>query len=68
MATAAELAVDAEYPALEDNAQLLGWKLERLSPTSFTLTMLASDGSCFSVLCQCDRYSAEPPAWHWCNP
>ena len=67
MATAAELAVAAEYPAVEENAQLLGWKLERLSPTSFTLTMPASDGSFLSVLCLADRYSAEPPAWHWYN-
>ena len=67
MATVAELAVAEEYPALEENAVLLGWKLERLTPTSFTLTMPATDGSFFSVLCLAERYSAEPPAWHWYN-
>jgi hypothetical protein len=67
MPTASELAVAAEFPALEENALLLGWKLDRLSSTSFTVTMTASDGSFFSVLCVCDRYSAEPPAWHWYN-
>jgi hypothetical protein len=68
MATAAELAVVDEYPALEENAALMGWKLERLSATSFVLSLPASDGSWFSVLCIADRYSAEPPAWHWYNP
>lgn len=67
MATAAELSVDAEYPALEENARCMGWKLERLTPTSFVITMPARDGSWFSLLCLCDRYSAEPPAWHWYN-
>lgn len=67
MVTAAELSVDAEYPALEENARSMGWKLERLTPTSFTVTMPGRDGSHFSLLCLCDRYSAEPPAWHWYN-
>jgi hypothetical protein len=68
MPTVAELSVDAEYGALEENAQLLGWKLERTGPTSFILALPASDGSWFWLNCLADKYAAEPPAWHWYNP
>jgi hypothetical protein len=68
MPTAAELCVEAEYSALEENARLMGWKLERTSPTSFILGLPASDGSWFWLNCIADKYSAEPPAWHWYNP
>ena len=68
MATLAELSVDDEFGALSENAELNGWKLERTTPTSFVLGMPAADGTWFWLNCVCDRYAAEPPAWHWYNP
>jgi hypothetical protein len=62
MPTAAELNVEAEYSTLEENARLMGWKLERTSPTSFILGLPASGGSWFWLNCIADKYSAEPPA------
>jgi hypothetical protein len=66
VATVAELSVQAEFSA-EENALCIGWKLERRRSTSFVLTLPGSDGKLFSLLCLCDHYSAEPPAWHWYN-
>lgn len=68
MPTLAELSVDDEFGALLENAELNGWKLERTTPTSFVLGMPAADGTWFWLNCVCDRYAAEPPAWHWYNP
>lgn len=68
MPTVAELSVDAEFAALEENARLMGWKLARVTPTSFTLGLPGGDGSWFWLTCLCERYTAEPPAWHWYNP
>jgi hypothetical protein len=68
MATVPELSVQAEFPDVEENARCLGWKLERTTPTSFILGLPAPDGTWFWLNCLCDRYAAEPPAWHWYNP
>ncbi len=68
MTTLAELSVDAEFGQLGENARLMGWTLERTAPTSFILGLPAGDSSWFWLNCLCDRYPAEPPAWHWYNP
>lgn len=68
MTTVAELCVEGEFPALKENGDLLEWKLERITPTSFVLGLPAKDSTWFWLNCLCDRYSAEPPAWHWYNP
>lgn len=68
MAGLAEMSLDAEFAALAENAEIMGWKLERTGPTDFVLGLPASDGTWFWLKCLCDRYAAEPPAWHWYNP
>jgi hypothetical protein len=68
MATVAELSVDAEFGALQENARSRAWTLDRVSPVAFVLGLPASDGSWFWLKCVCDHYSAEPPAWHLYDP
>lgn len=68
MTTVAELSLEEELDPLGEVAAHMGWKLDRLDATSFTLGLPARDGSWFWLLCRCDRYPGFPPAWHWWNP
>jgi hypothetical protein len=66
--TATRLLVEEECEALAKNALLLGWTFTLVGPETFVLELPAKDGSRFFLRCNCDRYGAIPPAWHWYNP
>ena len=56
-----------EIKPLEEVAARKGWNVERLDKTRFILSLPARDNTEFYLLCDCDRYPAMPPAWHWYN-
>ena len=68
MPRADELAVDAELDTVRELARYKGWELERVTSTTFRLTMVAKDGSHIQLQVDCDGYPAQPPAWHFRNP
>jgi len=65
--TVAELTVAEELAAIREIAAKRAWPLKELDSLHFHLGMPASDQSWFYLLVDCDRYPAQPPAWHWCD-
>jgi hypothetical protein len=61
----AELTVAEELAALREIAVSRGWDLKELDTLRFRLSLPAKDRSRFHLLVDCDRYKAQPPAWHW---
>ena len=68
MPTAAALTVARQMTALRDNADLLGWTLRIIDPTTFVVGFGAGNESMYWCKVLCDGFPAQPPAWHWYNP
>lgn len=67
MGTVEDLAVDREIAAVEDNAQLHGWKFERVGQRCFRVSLSARNGDLFQLEVECDGYPVRPAAFHWRN-
>ncbi len=67
MTSVADLELAEDLRQLEDIAAAWGWLFTKRSQDSFLLGLPAQDDSMFYLLCNHDRYSVIPPAWHWSN-
>ena len=67
MATVGRMIVEAELSAVEDNAELHGWQLERVGQWRFRASLTANNGDVYQLEVECEGFPVDPAAFHWRN-